>query len=145
MAGALYGSAYFTGVSNIFRFELEAGKLEAVTNTDTGFFRPIPLGGEELIAFRYTGTGFVPARLTARPIEDVNPITFMAERLVAEHPVIETWNVGSPAKIPYDTMAEDDGRVPPRRRAPPRVALSDRAGLQGHGGDGRAAEPLRSA
>ena len=106
---ALYGSAYFTGVSNIFRFELETGKLEAVTNTDTGFFRPIPLGGEELIVFRYTGTGFVPARITARPIEDVNPITFLAERLVAEHPVIETWNVGSPAKIPYDTMAKTTG------------------------------------
>ena len=107
--GALYGSAYYTGVSNIFRFDLEAGKLEAVTNTDTGLFRPIPLGGEELIAFRYTGTGFVPARLSARPIEDVNPITFMAERLVAEYPVIETWNVGSPAKIPYDTMAKTTG------------------------------------
>ena len=33
----------------------------------------------------------------------------MAERLVAEHPVIETWNVGSPAKIPYATMAKTTG------------------------------------
>jgi hypothetical protein len=106
---ALYGSAYYTGVSNIFRYDLETAKVDAVTNTDTGFFRPIPLGGEELIAFRYTGTGFVPARLTARPIEDINPITFLAERLVAEHPVIETWNVGSPAKIPYDSLAKTTG------------------------------------
>jgi hypothetical protein len=105
----LYGSAYYTGVSNIFRFDIETAKLDAVTNTDTGFFRPIPLGGDELIAFRYTGTGFVPARITARPIDDINPITFLAERLVAEHPVIETWNVGSPAKIPYDTMAKTTG------------------------------------
>src|SRR5215218_24040 len=105
----LYGSAYYTGVSNIFRFDIETGKLDAVTNTDTGFFRPIPLGGDELLVFRYTGTGFVPARITARPIEDINPITFMAERLVAEHPVIETWNVGSPAKIAYDTMAKTTG------------------------------------
>ena len=30
-----------------------------------GFFRPIPLGGDELIVFRYTGQGFVPARITA--------------------------------------------------------------------------------
>src|SRR5918993_2041674 len=106
---ALYGSAYYTGVSNIFRYDLATAKIEAVTNTDTGFFRPIPLGEEELIAFRYTGTGFVPARLTARPIEDINPITFLAERLVAEHPVIETWNVGSPAKIPYDSLAKTTG------------------------------------
>ena len=77
-ARTLYGSSYYTGVSNIFRYELETGKLEAVTNTETGFFRPIPLGGDELIVFRYTGTGFVPARITARPIEDVSPITFLA-------------------------------------------------------------------
>ena len=37
------------------------GALEAVSNTETGFFRPIPLGGDALIVFRYTGEGFVPA------------------------------------------------------------------------------------
>ena len=41
----LYGSSYYSGVSNIFRYELSTAKLEAVTNTDSGFFRPIPQGG----------------------------------------------------------------------------------------------------
>lgn len=90
----LYGSSYFTGVSNIFRYDLAAAKLDAVTNTDSGFFRPIPLGGDELIVFRYTGEGFVPARITARPIEDVAPITFLGERTIAKHPVLKTWQVG---------------------------------------------------
>ena len=40
----LYGSSYYTGVSNIFRYDLASGKLDAVSNTETGFFRPIPLG-----------------------------------------------------------------------------------------------------
>ncbi|HMC78479.1 MAG TPA: hypothetical protein VKH34_15125 [Vicinamibacterales bacterium] len=91
----LYGSSYFSGVSNIFRYDLSAQKLDAVTNTDGGFFRPIPLGGDELIAFRYTGHGFVPARITARPIEDVAPITFLGERTIAKHPVLKTWQVGA--------------------------------------------------
>lgn len=89
----LYGSSYFTGVSNIFRYELASGKLDAVSNTDTGFFRPIPLGGDELIVFRYTGQGFVPARITARPIEDVAPITFLGERTIARHPELKSWLV----------------------------------------------------
>lgn len=89
----LYGSSYFTGVSNIFRYELASGKLDAVTNTETGFFRPIPLGGDELIVFRYTGQGFVPARITARPIEDVAPITFLGERTIAKHPELKSWLV----------------------------------------------------
>ena len=44
---SLYGSSYFTGVSNIFRYDLDRRKLDAVTNTETGFFRPVPLAGEE--------------------------------------------------------------------------------------------------
>ena len=96
----MYGSSYFTGVSNIFRYELAAKKLEAVTNTDSGFFRPIPLGGDELIVFRYTGQGFVPARITATPIEDVAPITFLGERTIAKHPVLKTWQAAGAAGGP---------------------------------------------
>ena len=72
----LYGSSYYTGVSNIFRYEIATRTLEAVTNADTGFFRPIPLGDDELIVFRYTGEGFVPARIHAEPLQDVSAITF---------------------------------------------------------------------
>lgn len=89
----LYGTSYFTGVSNVFRYELAARKLEAVSNTDSGFFRPIPLGGDDLIVFRFTGQGFVPARITARPLEDVAPITFLGERTIDKHPVLKTWQV----------------------------------------------------
>jgi hypothetical protein len=100
----LYGSSYLTGVSNIFRYELDGGALEAVSNTETGFFRPVPLGGDELLVFRYTGNGFVPTRIDARPITDASPITFLGERLSFEHPVVQTWNVGSPMVIPYESL-----------------------------------------
>src|SRR5207237_5568383 len=86
-------------------YEIAATKLDAVTNTDTGFFRPIPLGNDDLIVFRYSGEGFVPTRIHATPLEDVSAITFMGERLAEEHPIIKTWNVGSPARIPFETMA----------------------------------------
>ena len=52
----LYGSSYFTGVSNIFRYELATGELEAVSNAETGFFRPIPMADGTLIVQEYTGT-----------------------------------------------------------------------------------------
>lgn len=100
----LYGSSYLTGVSNIFRYELATGSVEAVSNTDTGFFRPVPIGGDDLLVFRYTGNGFVPARITATPVADASPITFLGERLAAEHPVVHSWNVGSPLVIDYDAL-----------------------------------------
>jgi hypothetical protein len=105
----LYGSSYFTGVSNIFRYDLQEKKLDAVTNAETGFFRPVPLGGDSLIVFRYSGEGFVPARIEAKPLEDVSAITFLGERVVNEHPVLKDWKIGSPAAVAFD-----DAKIPGR-------------------------------
>ena len=106
---ALYGSSYFTGVSNIFRYDLETKKLDAVTNAETGFFRPVPLADGDLIAFRYSGAGFVPARIRPRPLEDVAAVTFLGERLAEEHPIVKTWMLGSPAAVPFDSMPQEVG------------------------------------
>jgi hypothetical protein len=105
----LYGSSYYTGVANIFRYEIATGQREAVSNTETGFFRPIPLGDDRLIVFRYSGQGFVPATIEARPLADVSAITFLGERLATEQPVVKSWMVGSPADIPFDSMSKRSG------------------------------------
>jgi len=106
----LYGSAYYTGVSNIFRYEIATGKVEAVTNAETGFFRPVPLGGDELIVFRYSGQGFVPARITARPIEDLGTITFLGTSVVEKHPELKDWNVATAPPVEYDTLEKKVGK-----------------------------------
>jgi hypothetical protein len=98
----LYGSSYYTGASNIFRYDLQEKKLDAVTNAETGFFRPVPIGGDSLIVFRYSGNGFVPARIDARPLEDVSAITFLGERVAEEHPIVKQWMIGSPAAVAFD-------------------------------------------
>jgi hypothetical protein len=103
----LFGSSYYTGVSNIFRYDLETHDVAAMTNTDGGFFRPVPIGADRLLVFRFTGNGWVPAEITAKRLEDVSAITFLGERLAQEHPVLATWNVGSPAKIPYDDLPKE--------------------------------------
>src|SRR5699024_5522184 len=101
-------------VSNIFRYEFASGSVEAVSNTDTGFFRPVPIGGDQLLVIRYTGQGFVPTRITAAPVADASPITFLGERLAADHPIVHSWNVGSPLVIDYDGL---DKRQQPYRLA----------------------------
>ena len=102
--GAVVGSSYFTGVSNIFRYDLAADSLDILTNAETGFFRPIPLAGDSLIVFRYAGGGFVPAVIQGRPLHDVSAITFLGERTVARHPVLESWKTPSPASISLDSL-----------------------------------------
>ena len=53
----LYGSSYYTGVSNIFRYEVATGAVEAVSNAETGFFRPVPLADGRLVVLNYTARG----------------------------------------------------------------------------------------
>ena len=52
---SVYGSSYFTGVSNIYQCDLERKKLDAVSNTDTGLFRPVPTDDGNLIVFQVHG------------------------------------------------------------------------------------------
>jgi hypothetical protein len=109
----LYGSSYITGVSNIFRYEPEADELEAISNTDGGFFRPMPMDDGSLIVFRYTGEGFVPTQIDPRVIEDANAITFLGTLVAEEHPIVRTWQVGSPADVPLDQLITEESEYKP--------------------------------
>ncbi len=95
----LYGSSYYTGVSNIFRYEVATGAIEAVSNAESGFFRPVPLADGRLVVLTYTGEGFVPAIIDSRPIEDVSAIKFLGAELVDKYPVIKTWQVPAPSTV----------------------------------------------
>jgi len=100
----LFGSSYYTGVSNIFRYEIASGEMEALTNAETGFFRPIPLTDSSLLVFRYTGDGFVPSIIGATPVKDVSAITFLGQQVVEKHPVLKQWAAGSPGSVPIESM-----------------------------------------
>ena len=96
----LYGSSYYTGVSNIWRYELATERsADAVTNTDGGFFRPISLGDDELIVFRYTGEGFVPARSPQRPgWRTSTPSRFSASRSIEKPPTSSPSGASAPPR-----------------------------------------------
>ena len=108
---ALIGSSYYTGVSNIFRYDLETKEVSALSNAETGFFRPVPRPEDsELFVFRYSGEGFVATRIEAQPLKDVSAITFFGERLVEAHPVLKDWMVGSPNNVKIEEKQLVKGR-----------------------------------
>ena len=112
----LFGSSYYTGVSNIFRYEIATGEIEALTNAETGFFRPIPLDDESLLVFRYTGEGFVPSIIDAAPVKDISPITFFGQQVVEKHPVLKQWAAGSPGSVPIESMITGTRKYSPLKR-----------------------------
>lgn len=105
----LVGSSYYTGISNIWQYDLAAGSMDIVTNTNAGMFRPVPAGGDSLIVFRYSGEGFVPAVVETAPLQDVSAITYLGQVIAEEHPIVTTWNVGSPRDVDLDALVQYEG------------------------------------
>jgi hypothetical protein len=100
----LFGTSYYTGVSNIFRYSFETKEMDAITNGETGFFRPIPVSDTRVGAFSYTSQGFVPVLLDAKKIEDINPIRFLGQAIVERHPIVKEWKLDSPASVDLDAL-----------------------------------------
>ncbi len=105
----LYGSSYYTGVSNIFRYEVATGDVEAVSNAESGFFRPVPLADGRLVVLTYTGDGFVPATIEPSPIEDVSAITFLGAEVAEKYPVVTTWQVPPPSTVDDEKLITAKG------------------------------------
>jgi hypothetical protein len=124
----LFGTSYYSGVSNVYRFDFETRKLEIITNADTGFFRPVPVSDDSLIVFRFTSEGFQPVMIGIEPIDDlttaqmaaptpeekqekvtVRPIRFLGSAIAKNHPVVANWNIGSPAEINLDSLTIEAG------------------------------------
>ena len=113
----LYGSSSYTGVSNIFRFDLATKEMEALTNSETGFFQPTLMPDGSLLVFRYTGDGFVPSRLASvSKLDDLSAISFLGHETVEKRPILKTWIAGSPGDVPLDTMLRGKAPYRPFRR-----------------------------
>ncbi|MBN1505064.1 MAG: hypothetical protein JW952_08400 [Candidatus Eisenbacteria bacterium] len=135
----LFGTSYHTNVSNVWRFDLERQEMDIISNCETGLFRPLPVGGsgpvggrgsvggavlgetaaaapvDSVIAFMYTGQGFVPVMIPNVAVYDVNAIKYLGQAVVDKHPVVKNWTLGSPLEIGLDTLVTYQGDYSPPR------------------------------
>ncbi len=103
----LYGSSYYTGVSNIFRYDLALDSMEALSNCESGFFRPVPWRNDSLLIVEYTGNGFIPSAIVEHPLEDINPINYLGQALTEKYPQLKDWILTPPSSVDLDTMKID--------------------------------------
>jgi hypothetical protein len=144
----LYGSSYYTGVSNIFRYEVASGEIEAVSNSESGFFRPVPLADGSLVVFNYTGQGFVPAVIDPTPIKDLSGIKFLGAEVAARHPVVTTWQVPPPSNVDDEALITGRGAYIPLRELQYRSSYPVLQGYKNYVGGGyhvNIEDPLRLA
>ncbi len=92
----LFGSSFYSGVSNIVRYDLDKKEMKWITNGESGFFRPLPVSSDSLIAFHFTARGFVPVMIGNRIVEDVSAIRYLGNAVIEEHPQLQSWSLQPP-------------------------------------------------
>ena len=95
----LFGSAYYTGVSNIYRYEIVAEEDRAVSNAEIGI---LPAGapfGKRAARIQLHRAGFRACDDSA--CTDRGPERDHLSRRADRHqaPVVQGWSAGSPARI----------------------------------------------
>ena len=109
----LYGSSYTTGVSNLFRYDLQTKKLEALSNAESGLFRPVPLADGSLIAFEYTSKGFIPSRVPVKPLEDVSAVQYFGQATLTKYPSLRSWKLPPPESVRSENLVTRAGGYDP--------------------------------
>ncbi len=106
----LYGSSYYTGVSNIYRYSFKKSEMDILSNCETGFFRPLPVSEDSLIVMRYTGKGFVPVWIANEPVTGgVSAIKLLGQEVVKHHPIVRSWMPESVKSINIDSLTVFSG------------------------------------
>ncbi len=106
---SLYGSSYYTGVSNVFRFDIASQKYEVLSNASTGFFRPMVRPDGQLLVYEYAGDGLTPSLIRPEVRSDLGTIEFLGTKVINTHPELKEWGVGSPTKIDLDARVKTRG------------------------------------
>lgn len=109
----LYGTSYYTGVSNIFRISLETLKPEILTNATSGFFRPLPVSPDSMLVLEYTKDGMVPGMMKIDTLSDVKAIEFLGQKIYQKYPDVESWMLQPPSKINLDSIGVTEKRYVP--------------------------------
>jgi hypothetical protein len=105
----LYGSSYYSGVSNVFRYSFKQSDMEILSNTETGLFRPIPVTDDSLLAFQYTAKGLIAVMMENKSLENVAAINFLGQEIVDKHPVVIDWAAPAPSSINFDSLTGFSG------------------------------------
>jgi len=100
----LFGTSYYSGVSNIYRYEFDKRDMEIMSNAETGFFRPMPVSKDSLLTFKYTSRGFQPVMIANKSVQKVNAIDLLGEKVVEQHPIVKQWIAPPPSSVNIDSL-----------------------------------------
>jgi hypothetical protein len=89
----LFWNAYINGVSNIYRVKNSSDKIEALSNTVRGLFRPVMLNKDSLFVFEFTTEGFIPSVIAIKPAEKLYAIEYLGQLLFDANPQLADYSL----------------------------------------------------
>ena len=75
----MYGSSYYTGVSNIWSINRFTKERKLLSNDFIGMFAPVQFRSDSLIALQFGRNGMTPVKLKIKPIDDANTIEYLGQ------------------------------------------------------------------
>jgi hypothetical protein len=105
----LIGTSYYTGVSNVWRINIENGNFELLSNTETGFFSPVQINNDSLVVLKFYRDGMQPGVIPVEVINDANSIKYLGNLVHKRNPEIEEWALNPASKLNIDSLKQFEG------------------------------------
>jgi hypothetical protein len=109
----LIGTSYYTGVSNVYKINIESKSAELMTNTDIGFFRPMEISVDSLLIFEYTTNGLKPYKIKKEIITDASPIEYLGMRALKKNPELADFSPEPASTFNNDDLIVTEGNYIP--------------------------------
>src|SRR5262249_32474962 len=73
-----------------------------------------------------------PVKIDPKPLADLGNVKFLGTVIADTHPVVRSWGVGSPARVPLDSMITAQGTYDPQAEMRLDATYPVLAGYKGH-------------
>ncbi len=104
----LLGSSYFTGVSNIWRINVEDKSFELLSNVETGLFSPLQIGNDSILVLKFFRDGMQPGIIPMEVITSANAIDYMGNLVVDRSPEVMDYSLPPASRIDLDARTTDE-------------------------------------
>ena len=91
----IFWNAYTNGVSNIYRLNISTLKVEVLSHTLRGLFKPLYVNQDSIFAFEFTSLGFIPVMIANKPAEYVPAISYLGQLILDKYPSLMDLNLPS--------------------------------------------------
>lgn len=100
----IIGTSDYTGISNVWRINLETRDFELLSNIETGFFMPLQHTPDSLIVLKFERDGMIPGAIPLEILHDANAIDYLGNHVAERNPEVKDWVLPVPEKLNHDTI-----------------------------------------